>query len=87
MTSRELLQAHGGEWVRWAVPMVFAAGMGWTLLKSLPQTQERVQSHEVRLAVVETRLGNIEAGIGDIKDSLRVGRRSRDSESALSRGR
>jgi hypothetical protein len=85
MTARDLLEAHGGEWIRWALPMIFAAGMGWTLLKSLPQTQEKVQSHDIRLAVVETKLGNIEAGIGDIKESLRGERRSR-GVTALNRG-
>lgn len=74
MTTKELFETHGGEWVRWTVPMIFAAGMGWTLVKSLPQMQERVQLHDVRLAVVETKLGNIENGISDIKATLAAGR-------------
>ena len=71
MTTKEMFEQHGGEWMRWAVPMVFAAGMGWTLLKSVPALQEKVQSHDTRIAVIETKLDNIGGGINDLKSMMR----------------
>ncbi len=71
MTTKEILEVHGGEWIRWAVPMVFAAGMGWVLVKSIPALQEKVQSHDTRIAVLESVAEGIKSDTGEIKEVLR----------------
>ena len=40
-----------------------ALGFVWTQLKSLPKIEEKVQNHEVRLAVMENNLTTIRQGV------------------------
>lgn len=40
-----------------------AVGFVWTQLKSLPKMEDKIQSHEVRLTVMESKLTDINEGV------------------------
>jgi hypothetical protein len=51
-----------------------AIGFVWTQLKSLPRMEDKVNTHEVRLTVMESKLGNIEEGVKFLVREKRRGR-------------
>ena len=70
----EFIETHGA-WIRWALPLVFASGMAWVVIQTVPAIEKRVQEHDVKLAIVETKLDGIAKGIDDIRETLRRGNR------------
>lgn len=64
----------GNDSIKWALTLVFAAGAVYAQVKSLPKIQEKVQEHDVRMAVMERSLVNIEVGVRDIAAEMKRGR-------------
>lgn len=61
---------------KWAIGIIFAGGMLYAQLTTVPKLAEKVQSHEVRLSVVESNLGDIKEGISNIKRMMEHRNRS-----------
>lgn len=61
--------------IRWLLPVMLAAGALVSYARQVPGIQVKVQEHDVRLAVVDTKLSAIQADTTEIKHLLSRGRR------------
>jgi len=74
----ETLGRNGnGKWeaFRWAVAIVFGAGMAYSYLQTIPDLQQRVYANTADIAVLKNDISYIKQGIERLLDERRYGRR------------
>lgn len=54
---------------KWAIGIIFGAGMAYSQLKTVPNLADKVQGHEVRLSVMESNITDIKSGVNRILEN------------------
>lgn len=61
---------RSADWWRWGIAVLFACGVAYSQLQTLPKLDEKVADHEHRITVVESKMDDIKESLHDIKRIL-----------------